>query len=88
VLRLAADVNGIDVLVNNAGASPTGPTHDRRWDVFDADLRAQRESAVFLTGALAPRTPATGGGAIVNVTTTVATVGMAGMALYGSTKVG
>jgi NAD(P)-dependent dehydrogenase (short-subunit alcohol dehydrogenase family) len=42
----------------------------------------------FLTDALAPRTPATGGGAIVNVTTTVATVGMAGMALDGSTQSG
>jgi NAD(P)-dependent dehydrogenase (short-subunit alcohol dehydrogenase family) len=40
----------------------------------------------FLTGAFAPRMAADGGGAIVNVTTMVASFGFPGLALYGSTK--
>jgi NAD(P)-dependent dehydrogenase (short-subunit alcohol dehydrogenase family) len=86
VQRLAAEVEGIDVLVNNAGAFPFGPTHETEGEVFDTTFALNVKAPFFLTGAMAPRMAANGGGAIVNITTMVASFGLAGMALYGSTK--
>jgi NAD(P)-dependent dehydrogenase (short-subunit alcohol dehydrogenase family) len=86
VERLAAEVDHVDVLVNNAGAFPFGATHEVEGEVFDATYDLNVKAPFFLTGALAPRMAANGGGAVVNITTMVASFGLAGMALYGSTK--
>jgi NAD(P)-dependent dehydrogenase (short-subunit alcohol dehydrogenase family) len=86
VQRLAAEVDHVDVLVNNAGAFPFGATHEVEGEVFDATYDLNVKAPFFLTGALAPRMAANGGGAVVNITTMVASFGLAGMALYGSTK--
>ena len=74
------------MLVNNAGAFPFGPTHEVDSDVFDSTFALNVKAPFFLTGAFAPRMADNGGGAIVNVSTMVASFGMPGMALYGSTK--
>src|ERR1700752_3582699 len=86
VRRLADEVDGVDVLVNNAGVFPFGPTDEIESDVFDSAFAVNVKAPFFLTGAFAPRMAADGGGAIVNITTMVASFGAAGMALYGSTK--
>jgi len=86
VKRLTRDVDHVDVLVNDAGAFPFGPTHEIDSDVFDSTYALNVKAPLFLTGAFAPRMAANGGGAIVNVSTMVASFGMPGMALYGSTK--
>jgi NAD(P)-dependent dehydrogenase (short-subunit alcohol dehydrogenase family) len=86
VQRLAAEVGDIDVLVNNAGVFPFGPTHEVASEVFDSTVALNVKAPFFLTAALAPRMAADGGGAIVNITTMVANFGMPGMSLYGSTK--
>jgi NAD(P)-dependent dehydrogenase (short-subunit alcohol dehydrogenase family) len=86
VRRLADKVNRVDVLVNNAGAFPFGPTDAVDSDVFDSTFAVNVKAPFFLTGAFAPRMVADGGGAIVNISTMVASFGLPGMALYGSTK--
>jgi NAD(P)-dependent dehydrogenase (short-subunit alcohol dehydrogenase family) len=86
VQRLANEVEHVDVLVNNAGVFPFGPTHEIDSDAFDAAFAVNVKAPLFLTGAFAPRMAANGGGAIVNVSTMVASFGLPGMALYGSTK--
>jgi NAD(P)-dependent dehydrogenase (short-subunit alcohol dehydrogenase family) len=86
VQRLASEVEHVDVLVNDAGAFPFGPTHEVDSDVFDSTFAVNVKAPFFLTGAFAPRMADNGGGAIVNVSTMVASFGMPGMALYGSTK--
>jgi NAD(P)-dependent dehydrogenase (short-subunit alcohol dehydrogenase family) len=86
VQRLATEIDRVDVLVNDAGAFPFGPTHEIDSDVFDSTYALNVKAPFFLTGAFAPRMAANGGGAIVNVSTMVAGFGMPGMALYGSTK--
>jgi NAD(P)-dependent dehydrogenase (short-subunit alcohol dehydrogenase family) len=86
VQRLADSVEHVDVLVNNAGAFPFAATHEVDGQVFDATFALNVKAPFFLTGAFAPRMAANGGGAVVNITTMVASFGMPGMALYGSTK--
>jgi NAD(P)-dependent dehydrogenase (short-subunit alcohol dehydrogenase family) len=54
--------------------------------LFDSTFALNVKAPFFLTGAFAPRMAANGGGAIVNITTMVASFGAPGMALYGSTK--
>jgi NAD(P)-dependent dehydrogenase (short-subunit alcohol dehydrogenase family) len=86
VRRLAEEVEQVDVLVNNAGVFPFGATHEVDDELFDATFALNVKAPFLLTGAFAPRMAANGGGAIVNVTTMVASFGAPGMALYGSTK--
>ena len=86
VQRLAQDVEHVDVLVNNAGMFPFGATQDVDGAAFDSAFVLNVKAPFFLTGAFAPRMASNGGGAIVNITTMVASFGMPGMALYGSTK--
>jgi NAD(P)-dependent dehydrogenase (short-subunit alcohol dehydrogenase family) len=86
VQRLAEAVGEVDVLVNNAGVFPFAPTHEVDSQEFDATYAVNVKAPFYLTGAFAPRMAARGGGAIVNVTTMVASFGAPGMALYGSTK--
>jgi NAD(P)-dependent dehydrogenase (short-subunit alcohol dehydrogenase family) len=86
VQRLASEVEHVDVLVNNAGVFPFAPTHEVESTEFDSVFALNVKAPFFLTGAFAPRMAANGGGAIVNITTMVASFGLSGMALYGSTK--
>jgi NAD(P)-dependent dehydrogenase (short-subunit alcohol dehydrogenase family) len=86
VQTLAGEVEHVDVLVNNAGVFPFGATHEVDGEMFDAAFAVNVRAPFLLTGAFAPRMAANGGGAIVNVSTMVASFGMPGMALYGSTK--
>ena len=86
VQRLAEEVEHVDVLVNNAGVFPFGATDEADGAVFDSAFAVNVKAPCFLTGAFAPRMAGNGGGAIVNITTMVASFGMPGMALYGSTK--
>jgi NAD(P)-dependent dehydrogenase (short-subunit alcohol dehydrogenase family) len=88
VARRAVEVgNGhIDMLINNAGIFPFGPTHETTEDVFDSVFSLNVKVPYFLVAALAPLMAQRGKGAIVNVSTMVAEYGEAGMSLYGSSK--
>ncbi|MGW4062131.1 SDR family NAD(P)-dependent oxidoreductase [Amycolatopsis sp. NPDC004747] len=76
----------IDVLVNNAGIFPTGPTASFAEADFDTVFATNVKVPFFLVAALGPEMAARGHGAIVNVSTMVALRGMAGMAVYGASK--
>ncbi len=85
--RHALDVTGrVDILVNNAGVFPFGPTAETALDTFQ-DVYATNVRAPFiLVAELAPNMAERGKGAIVNVSSMVGDFGVAGMALYGSSK--
>jgi NAD(P)-dependent dehydrogenase (short-subunit alcohol dehydrogenase family) len=88
VARRAVEVgNGhIDILINNAGIYPFGPTHDTTEEVFDSVYALNVKVPYFLVAALAPLMAQRGTGAIVNLSTMVAEYGAPGMSLYGSSK--
>src|ERR1700741_1904356 len=76
----------VDILINNAGVFPFGPTHETSEASFDDVYALNVKAPYFLVGELAPLMAQRGKGAIVNLSTMVASYGMAGMSLYGSTK--
>ena len=76
----------VDILVNNAGIFPFGPTPDASDEDIDSVYAINVKAPFILVGALAPAMADRGKGSIVNVLTMVAHFGMAGMALYGSSK--
>jgi NAD(P)-dependent dehydrogenase (short-subunit alcohol dehydrogenase family) len=84
--RLAEEARDVDVLINNAGSFAFGPTADQDVESFDRMFDVNVRGVFFLTARLAPVMASRGGGAIVNVTTMVAEVGMAGAAAYSASK--
>jgi NAD(P)-dependent dehydrogenase (short-subunit alcohol dehydrogenase family) len=76
----------VDVLINNAGVFPFGPTHQMSEEAFDDVYALNVKAPYFLVAELAPLMAQRGKGAIVNVSTMVADYGAAGMSLYGSSK--
>jgi NAD(P)-dependent dehydrogenase (short-subunit alcohol dehydrogenase family) len=76
----------VDILINNAGIFPFGPTNKTTEEEFDKVYSLNVKAPYFLVAELAPLMAKRGKGAIVNVSTMVADFGMSGMSLYGSSK--
>ncbi|HYL11161.1 MAG TPA: SDR family oxidoreductase [Candidatus Acidoferrales bacterium] len=88
VAKRAIEVgNGhVDILINNAGIFPFGPTNQMTEEEFDRVYSLNVKAPYFLVAELAPLMAKRGKGAIVNVSTMVADYGVSGMSLYGSSK--
>jgi NAD(P)-dependent dehydrogenase (short-subunit alcohol dehydrogenase family) len=86
--RHATELGGghVDILVNNAGVFPFGPTSGASDADIDEVYAVNVKAPFILAGQLAPAMATRGHGAIINVLTMVAHFGVAGMALYGSSK--
>ena len=76
----------VDILINNAGVFPFGPTNKTTEEEFDTVYSLNVKAPYFLVAELAPLMAKRGKGAIVNVSTMVADYGVSGMSLYGSSK--
>jgi NAD(P)-dependent dehydrogenase (short-subunit alcohol dehydrogenase family) len=88
VARKAIELgNGpVDILINNAGIYPFGPTHEMTEEQFDRVFSLNVKAPYFLVAELAPLMAKRGKGAIVNLSTMAAEYGSPGMSLYGSSK--
>jgi len=78
----------LDMAFNNAGTFGVGPLHEQTEEEWQRQIGVNLSSAFF---ALKTQTPAllkSGGGSIVLNATIVAEVGMAGAAVYASSKGG
>lgn len=86
--RRAVEVGGgrVDILVNNAGIGIFGSTSDFPEADFDTVVEVNIKVPFYLVGALAPSMAERGGGAIVNVATMAAQIGVPGMGVYGASK--
>src|ERR1700735_259824 len=76
----------VDILINNAGIYPFGPTHEMTEEQFDRVFSINVKVPYFLVAELAPLMAKRGKGAIVNLSTMAADYGAPGMSLYGSSK--
>jgi len=76
----------VDILINNVGIYPFGPTHEMTEEQFDRVFSINVKVPYFLVAELAPLMAERGKGAIVNVSTMVADYGVPGMSLYVSSK--
>ncbi|MDM7891401.1 SDR family NAD(P)-dependent oxidoreductase [Curtobacterium caseinilyticum] len=76
----------VDVLVNNAGVYPGGPTESLDDDTVDALLATNIRAPHVLVAALAPGMAERGSGHVVNIGSWMARVGVPFMALYPATK--
>lgn len=76
----------IDVLVNNAGIYPLSTTVTIDEKTFDQVYAVNVKTPYFLTAAVAPAMAEVGGGAIVNLGSWIARLGITGSALYSATK--
>jgi NAD(P)-dependent dehydrogenase (short-subunit alcohol dehydrogenase family) len=85
--RAAGAADGpVDILVNNAGIGAAAPTQGFPEDLFDAVMGTNLKAPFFLVAEIAPGMAERGRGAIINVTTMAAQLGVAGMAVYGASK--
>src|SRR5881394_4266019 len=88
VARRPVEVGGghVDILINNAGIYPFGPTHETTEEMFEHVYALNVKAPYFLVAELAPLMAKKRKGAIVNLSTMVADYGVPGMSLYGSSK--
>ncbi len=75
----------VDILVNNAGIFPRSTTATTDEATFDEVYAVNVKAPYFLTGAIAPAMADAGQGAIINLGSWIARLGIAS-ALYSSTK--
>lgn len=83
--RLRDDTK-IDTLINNAGATLSGPFINQSADDVARLVSLNTTSLVRLTSAIAPRLAQAGKGAIVNISSVVGLAPEFGMSVYGATK--
>ncbi|MCS0600822.1 glucose 1-dehydrogenase [Streptomyces sp. LP11] len=76
----------VDILVNNAGVYPGDTTLATDEQTFDRVYAVNVKAPFFLTAAIAPAMARAGGGAIVNLGSWIARLGIPVGALYSSTK--
>ena len=76
----------IDILVNNAGIYPPGTTMTTDEAAFDRVYAVNVKAPYFLTAAVVPGMLRAGGGAVINLGSWIARLGIATGSLYSSTK--
>jgi NAD(P)-dependent dehydrogenase (short-subunit alcohol dehydrogenase family) len=75
----------VDILVNNAGIFPSSTTATTDEETFDRVYAVNVKAPYFLTAVIAPAMAAAGNGAIINLGSWIARLGISS-ALYSSTK--
>ncbi len=81
-----AEFGRIDILINNAGMSPPMPSHEVTEELFDSVVGLNFKGPFRLASQVAERMRATGGGTIVNVTSSGSLMPLPGVVPYGSAK--
>lgn len=84
---LAAEVGGLDILINNAGTNPLhGSVLQMDEPAFAKTVDVNLRGVWFLCSHAARMMTRSGGGSIVNIASVAAERPMVGLGLYGATK--
>lgn len=86
VRSLIEQVGDVDVLVNNAAGFPAALTVDQDVMSFEKTFDTNVRGTYFLAAGVVPGMLERGHGSIVNVTTMVASKGVAGASAYSASK--
>lgn len=81
-----AELGGVDVVVNNAGGAMPRPLLDTSPGYLERAFRFNVTSAFVLTKAAVPAMLERGGGAVVNISSTMGRIADRGMLAYGTAK--
>ncbi|WP_329460595.1 SDR family NAD(P)-dependent oxidoreductase [Streptomyces sp. NBC_01497] len=82
----AVSNGGVDILINCAGVGVVASTAETTTEMFDSIFDINVRTTFFLVAELAPRMAARGRGAVVNVSTMSAGLGIPDSAAYGASK--
>ena len=87
---LARDVvsrfGGIDVLFNNAGIAGIGLLHETSVELWDRVMAVNVRGVFLVARAVLPTMIAAGRGSIINMSSTIAEIGLANRAPYAASK--
>ncbi|MET8814809.1 glucose 1-dehydrogenase [Streptomyces sp. NPDC004549] len=86
ISALRKEAGDIDILVNNAGLAIWGPTQTLTVEDLDATYATNVRGPFLLVAAFAPAMLAKKAGAIINIGSLAATIGIAGSSAYGASK--
>lgn len=84
--QAAAELGGIDVLVNIAGGFRMGAVHETPVQTFDFMLDLNVRTVFNMTQAVVPGMIQRGGGRIINIASRAALAGGAGVGAYAAAK--
>lgn len=84
----AAQAFGVNVLINNAGASAFGLLENQPWTTVERVLAISLEAPIRLTHALLPWLKAQPQAAVVNIGSAFGSLPFAGFAAYSAAKAG
>lgn len=86
VRSLVEQAGAVDILVNNAASFPAAMTVDQDVAAFGNTVDTNLRGTYFLTAGLAKGMLTRGRGAVVNVTSMVASKGVSGASVYSASK--
>jgi NAD(P)-dependent dehydrogenase (short-subunit alcohol dehydrogenase family) len=88
--RMAADVmtafGRIDVLFNNAGIAGVGAVHETSLELWERVFAVNARGVFLVARAVVPHMMAAGRGSIINMSSTIAEIGLANRASYAASK--
>jgi NAD(P)-dependent dehydrogenase (short-subunit alcohol dehydrogenase family) len=80
------DHGRIDVLFNNAGVSGVGDVEETSLELWEHVMRVNARGVFLMSRAVVPAMIAQGGGSIINMSSAIATTGLARRVSYAASK--